>query len=160
MHSMTPAPWPGSSSSWKARSSLGPERRASSPRSITSPCALALSNPGEKSEARLFFDLGKLFALGRYSKALESYEAERARPGRETAPAREELIERLGGRILMERLRKERTADERYPAAMARLRRLLDSVPETIPSWSSSPIFWIGSHSPTPAEVRSWIGAE
>jgi DNA polymerase III epsilon subunit family exonuclease len=95
--------------------------------------ALALSNPGEKSEARLFLDLGKLFALGRYSKALESYEAERARPGGETTPAREELIERLGGRILMERLRKERTADERYPAAMARLRRLLDSVPETTP---------------------------
>jgi DNA polymerase III epsilon subunit family exonuclease len=93
--------------------------------------ALALSNPGEKSEARLFLDLGKLFALGRYSKALESYEAERARPGGESAPAREELIERLGGRILMERLRKERTADERYPTAMARLRRLLENVPET-----------------------------
>ena len=29
----------------------------------------------------------------------------------------------------MERLRKERSADERYPAAMARVRRLLDAVP-------------------------------
>ncbi len=29
----------------------------------------------------------------------------------------------------MERLRRERTADERYPAAMSRLRRMLDSVP-------------------------------
>jgi DNA polymerase III epsilon subunit family exonuclease len=93
--------------------------------------ALALSNPPEKSEARLFLDLGKLFALGRYSQALESYEAERARPGGENAPSREELIERLGGRVLMERLRRERTADERYPAAMSRLRRLLETVPDT-----------------------------
>ncbi|HEY7027058.1 MAG TPA: UvrD-helicase domain-containing protein [Gemmatimonadales bacterium] len=91
--------------------------------------ALALCNPAEKSEARLFLDLGKLFALARYSHALESYESERARPGSEQAPSREELIERLGGRILMERLRKERTADERYPAAMARVRLLLDAVP-------------------------------
>jgi hypothetical protein len=37
----------------------------------------------------------------------------------------DDVIERLGGKALMERLRAERSADERYPQAMARLRRLL-----------------------------------
>ena len=122
--------------------------------------ALALSNPGEKSEARLFLDLGKLFALGRYSKALESYEAERGPPRRgERASARG--TDRTAGRQNphWRDSRKERTADERYPGrhgpspSPARQRCLEH------PSWGSSPIFWIGSHSPTPAEVRSWIGA-
>ena len=90
--------------------------------------ALALADPPEKSEPRTFLELGKLFALGRYSHALESYEAERNRPGGESAPSLEQLIERLGGRRLMERLQREKGADDRYPAAMVRLRRILEAI--------------------------------
>lgn len=91
--------------------------------------ALALSDPAEWSgEARDLFELGKLFALGRYSRALGLYDGERSRPGGASAPDLEALIQKLGGRSLMERLRREKTAEDRYPAAMARLKRLLDLV--------------------------------
>jgi superfamily I DNA/RNA helicase len=42
-----------------------------------------------------------------------------------TVTSVEELIERLGGEDLLLRLRGEKTADERYPEAMQRLRPLL-----------------------------------
>ncbi len=91
--------------------------------------ALALTDPAELSrEERDLLDLGKLFALGRYGRVLGLYDGERSRPGGESAPDLEELIRRLGGRILMEKLRREKSAEDRYPAAMARLRRLLDLV--------------------------------
>lgn len=91
--------------------------------------ALALSEPTDlNDEAKTLLELGKLFALGRYGRALALYEAERGRPGGEGAPDVEGLIGRLGGRQLMERLRREKTAEDRYPAAMARLRRLLDLI--------------------------------
>jgi superfamily I DNA/RNA helicase len=91
--------------------------------------ALALTDQAEwNNEARDLFDLGKLFALGRYGRALGLYDGERNRPGGDAAPDLEELVQRLGGRDLMEKLRRQKTADDRYPAAMARLRRLLDLV--------------------------------
>jgi DNA polymerase III, epsilon subunit and related 3''-5'' exonucleases len=133
MHSMTPAPWPGSSSSSKPRSSLGPERRASSPRSITSPSHWRSAIPERRARQGSFSIWASSSPWAATPRRSNHMRRKRARPGGENAPAREEVIERLGGRILMERLRKERTADERYPAAMARLRRLLDSVPETTP---------------------------
>jgi superfamily I DNA/RNA helicase len=71
-------------------------------------------------------NIGKLFALGRYSQSLAQYEAERAQPGGEGAPDVEQLIARLGGRDLMGRLRREKKASDRYPEAMARLSRLLE----------------------------------
>jgi superfamily I DNA/RNA helicase len=40
------------------------------------------------------------------------------------------VIERLGGRTLMDKIRATKTADERYPAAMMRLRRLIADLPE------------------------------
>lgn len=90
---------------------------------------LALSDPASFSEEeRLFFNLGQAFALGRYSQCLAFYDAERSLPGAAGTPDIEELIERLGGRQLMARLRREKSAEDRYPAAMVRLRRLLDSV--------------------------------
>ena len=58
----------------------GPEDQPGLRRSIISPSPWRSAIHREKSEARLFLDLGKLFALGRYSQALESYEAERSRP--------------------------------------------------------------------------------
>ena len=45
-------------------------------------------------------------------------------------PGVDEVIERLGGAELMIKIRAEKTADERYPQAMMRLRRLLDEIPD------------------------------
>ncbi len=89
--------------------------------------ALALAPPASLTdEGRMLLELGKLFALGRYSQALAMYEAERAQPGGDGAPDVEALIALLGGRELMGRLRREKKAADRYPEAMARLNRLLD----------------------------------
>jgi DNA helicase-2/ATP-dependent DNA helicase PcrA len=79
-------------------------------------------------EARLFRNLTRPFALGRYSGALEAYEREQA--GDEAVPTVDEIIAKLGGTELMEKIRTTKTADERYPAAMLRLRRLITEIPE------------------------------
>jgi len=63
-----------------------------------------------------------------------SAEAHRRRP----APPVDEVIRRLGGRALMTRLRAEPDPEQRYPAAVARLRALMDEAspdshpPETL----------------------------
>ena len=77
-------------------------------------------------EALLFRDFCVPYALGRYSSCLEMYERERGTD--ETLPGVDEVIEVLGGTKLMVKLRTERTAHERYPSTMLRLRRLLDHV--------------------------------
>jgi len=91
--------------------------------------ALALGSPGTTSAAASeFSELRKAiasYALGRYSDALEQYRVQRELAGDASLPDVDEVIDRLGGTSLMERLRAERTADDRYPQAMARLRRLL-----------------------------------
>lgn len=88
---------------------------------------LALSEPASLTEeAKALLNIGKLFALGRYSNALAQYEAERAQAGGEGAPDVEQLIALLGGRDLMARLRREKKASDRYPEAMARLSRMLE----------------------------------
>jgi len=91
---------------------------------------VALAASDESSlcpEAQLFRRICRSFALGRYSDCLESYEREQA--GDESVPSVDELIERLGGAELMVKIRSEKTADERYPAAMLRLRRLIAEIP-------------------------------
>lgn len=87
--------------------------------------ALALGPGAEATvEERLLRELAVPAALGRYGDCLDAYAAEReAAPG--DAPPVEEVIERLGGRRLMERLRAERPPAERYPAAVARLGALV-----------------------------------
>ena len=90
--------------------------------------ALALSE--EKTldaEAILLRNLSRPFALGRYSDCLDYYEMEA--DGDTSVPSVDELIDKLGGRALMEQIRTEKTADERYPAAMQRLRRLIADIP-------------------------------
>jgi superfamily I DNA/RNA helicase len=79
----------------------------------------------------------RIFALGRYSSVLEQYETERALLQDDSLPTVEQLIAKLGGRALMERLRTDRTADQRYPEAVARLRAIVagsraDTLDETI----------------------------
>ena len=90
---------------------------------------LALSDPATLSaEERTFLNIGQIFALGRYSQCLGYYDAERSLPGAAGTPDIEQLVERLGGRQLMARLRREKSAEDRYPVAMGRLKRLIDNV--------------------------------
>lgn len=76
-------------------------------------------------EAERLRDLTKIFALGRYSKCLEFYHGECESSRDLSVPALEELVEMLGGEDLRERLRTDRSADDRYPEAMHRLRPLM-----------------------------------
>ncbi len=90
--------------------------------------ALALSDERTLGpEALLFRDFTRVYALSRYSSCLESYEREQGDDI--SIPTADEVIDRLGGADFMVKVRKEKTADERYPAAMLRLRRLIDGIP-------------------------------
>lgn len=79
-------------------------------------------------EATLFRGMTRAFALSRYSTCLEAYDRERN--GDESLPTVADVIERLGGLDLMAKIQAEKSADQRYPAAMLRLRRLLVELPE------------------------------
>jgi DNA polymerase III epsilon subunit family exonuclease len=87
--------------------------------------ALALEQGERSTEQALLFETAKFATLGRYSDALEFYAMERERTGA-AAPDVEEVIGRLGGRGLMAKLRAEPDPAQRYPAAVARLRGLLE----------------------------------
>src|SRR6266571_2014953 len=95
--------------------------------------ALALEPRTEQGagsgERDLLFKVAKFYTLGRYSDALAFYEMERERSGAAAAPPVDEVIKRLGGRALMTRLRAEPDPAQRYPAAVARLRALMDGDP-------------------------------
>ena len=89
--------------------------------------ALALDQQASPSkEEALFREITRPFTLGRYSDCLDIYAAELA-AGAEGALALEEVIERLGGRALMERMRADRPVDERYPDSVERLRMLIQA---------------------------------
>ena len=110
--------------------------------------ALALEHGAKTGEREMLFKLAKFYTLGRYSDALAFYEMERERTGGDPAPPVDEVIRRLGGRALMTRLRAEPDPAQRYPAAVARLRALMDeaspadaaSPPDAVSTtWESSP---------------------
>ena len=92
--------------------------------------ALALEPRAEQGagsrERDVLFKLAKFYTLGRYGDALAFYEMERERTGAAGTPSVDEVIHRLGGRALMTRLRAEPDPAQRYPAAVARLRALMD----------------------------------
>lgn len=91
--------------------------------------ALALCDEDELcAEARMFRGITRVFALGRFSNCLDWYEREQGDDI--SIPAVDEIIERLGGVELMLKIRAVKTADERYPVAMTRLRRLIAEVPD------------------------------
>jgi superfamily I DNA/RNA helicase len=93
--------------------------------------ALALSDPKQlNEEAKGLWKVARAFALGRFSDCLEHYRLERAAPGALDAPTIDEVIRRLGGQRKLEQYRTVKAADDRYPAAMARLRRLLEDTVE------------------------------
>jgi DNA polymerase III epsilon subunit-like protein len=87
--------------------------------------ALALSPNDSGDEVVLLRLLCRPFTLGRYSDCLEYYRVERERCGGATLPTVRDVVERLGGDEAMQRIRGERRASDRYPAALARLRRLI-----------------------------------
>jgi ATP-dependent DNA helicase UvrD/PcrA len=90
--------------------------------------ALALSDEESLgAEARTFRGITRPFALGRYSTCLEAYEREQGDDI--SIPTVDEVIELLGGAELMVKVRAEKSADERYPVAMLRLRRLIVDIP-------------------------------
>lgn len=89
--------------------------------------ALALCEPEALiPEASRLRQLARVFALSRHSNCLEFYRKEREQTDDHSTPSVEDLIARLGGERLMERIRADKTAEERYPVAMLRLRPLLD----------------------------------
>src|SRR4029077_3756364 len=87
--------------------------------------ALALEQGTGSGEQDMLFKVARFYTLGRYGDALAFYEMERERIGGDS-PSVDEVIRRLGGRALMTRLRAEPDPAQRYPAAVARLRALID----------------------------------
>jgi hypothetical protein len=79
-------------------------------------------------EAGMLHRTTRVFAMGRYSDGLQEYAVEREQPGASGALTIKEVIDRLGGPGKLARVRAQRTALDRYPAAMARLNRILDAV--------------------------------
>jgi DNA polymerase III epsilon subunit family exonuclease len=86
--------------------------------------ALALDGAEPTAEEAVLRDVAIPATLGRFGDCLEIYADEREAAG---APSVEELIERLGGARLMERIRTQRPAAERYPASVARLQSLVEA---------------------------------
>ncbi len=86
--------------------------------------ALALAGPvpidGVAAEV---FRKGAVRALGKYSSILELYEQELARL-LIAGPSVDDLIDRLGGRDLMDRLRMDRNPEDRHPAEVEWLREM------------------------------------
>ncbi len=112
--SMMPSCWPA----WCRRSTScacgEPERSPGPPARSARPGARAGPATSPTKEETLFRDITRPFTLGRYSDCLDTMPPSwlgrrRGRLGLE------EVIERLGGRALMERLRAERPVNERYP---------------------------------------------
>ncbi len=87
--------------------------------------ALTLWTGERDPEAELLLGFCRPYSFGRYSDCLELYDAERTRVGDNSLPTVDKVIEWLGGAQVMERIRAEKTADEKYPDAMPRMRRLI-----------------------------------
>ena len=83
------------------------------------------ASPEPTAEEAVFRSLVAVFTLGRYSDALEFYTAERERVPELGAPPVEEIIDRLGGKAKLDRLRRAPSASDRYAVALARLEALV-----------------------------------
>ena len=89
--------------------------------------ALALSDESSLcDEARRLASLVRVYSLGKYSNCLDFYRGECEKCEDSGTMSLDDLIRRLGGHKLMERLRAEKSADDRYPDAMNRMRPLID----------------------------------
>lgn len=89
--------------------------------------ALALAGPAPSDGVGLeVFGIGARRALGRYSSVLDFYGEELARHGI-VGPSVAELIDRLGGQDLMDRMRREKTVEDRHPEEVAWLQSMVKS---------------------------------
>jgi DNA polymerase III epsilon subunit family exonuclease len=91
---------------------------------------LVLEQGERTAEEQLLLEIGRMYTLGRYGDCLSRYGT--LTTGRVDAPSLEEVIDRLGGRTLMRRIRERRTAAARYPSSVERLRRLVGDL-EALP---------------------------
>lgn len=89
---------------------------------------LVLERGDRTEEEKVLLEIGKINALGRYGESLERYDAMRRESGRLDAPLVEDLIDRLGGRELMLKLRAKKSPAEKFPTSIARLRRLMEGL--------------------------------
>src|SRR5216110_1788471 len=123
--------------------------------------ALALEPEREQGagsgEQEILFKVAKFYTLGRYSDALAFYEMERERSGGDSGPSVDEVIRRLGGRALMTRLRAEPDPAQRYPAAVARLRALIDEPSPAEPASPPNPLSTTWASPPDPLST-TWRG--
>jgi superfamily I DNA/RNA helicase len=83
--------------------------------------ALALEQPPSTEEVSKLRDIARAYTLGRFGNSLDNYAKERS----DDDPSLDQVIERLGGQSLMDRLRTERKPEERFPGIMARLESLV-----------------------------------
>ena len=82
-----------------------------------------LASP-QGDDTSVLFDIARPFALGVFSEALDYYTSHRDASGDPSPPTVDDVIAALGGHELMERIRSKKTAEERYPSSMLRLRLL------------------------------------
>jgi DNA polymerase III epsilon subunit-like protein len=88
--------------------------------------ALALSNDESLNEEALRVKgFARFYSLGKYTHCLDFYQSESDAAADPSIASLESLIVALGGEDLRLKLRREKTADERYPEAMLRLQPLL-----------------------------------
>ena len=88
--------------------------------------AVALTfEPGARAagEGKLLFEIGRIRALGRFSDALEYYEADHERTG--LGPPVDQVVKELGGAALRARLQGDYDPELAQPRAVARLRALM-----------------------------------
>lgn len=89
--------------------------------------ALAIVPPApDDAESAVLRDVARWFTMSRYGEALTEYGE--AAPSRAGAPSLETVIDRLGGRDLLQRVRRQKTIEQRYPVSVARLRNVLGLV--------------------------------
>ncbi len=77
-------------------------------------------------EARLFRRFTPFFSLSKRSDCLDLYRGERDLAGDDRFPPAGDVIELLGGETRMARIQEDKSAEDRYPAAMSRLRPLIE----------------------------------
>ena len=88
--------------------------------------ALALTGPhGDGSEGKVLLDISRAYALSAHSECLQYYDTMRDELGDASLPTVDDVIDALGGRERMLRIQAQKSADDRYPMAMQRIRRLL-----------------------------------
>jgi superfamily I DNA/RNA helicase len=93
---------------------------------------VALTDERCEEAGRLFPAIRDL-PFFRHARSLDAYEAAYAARGESAMLAPHTLVDRLGGEVRRAQLQAERDADDRYPELMARLRRVMESLPSDTP---------------------------